>query len=198
MTGIEHWLEDAVRLGIDGLQSRLLAVDVGANVGTWTHPLSLAFESVVAFEPDMRASSRIRRCPNVLVVNAAVAESDGTATLFMRPSPEQTSLLRDHPIGAGGGAPAPIHAEVPISCVSLDSAIPGGADFVKMDIEGGEVAALRGCADPERWSRTFFVVECHDSFDAVSAELVRLGKSVTKIPHPYSSAHPGHCWAIAK
>jgi len=197
MTGVEFWLTDFVEKGVCGLADRKLAVDIGANIGTWTVPLSGRFESVVAFEPDSRASSRIPVISNVAVINAAVAGSERTATLYMRPSPEQTSLLEDHPIGAGGGSPAPVVGEVQVSCVTLDQVFPDGADFVKMDIEGGEVDALRGCVDAARWSRTFFVVECHDTFDEVLPELARLGKSVTRIAHPLNS-HPGHCWAIGK
>jgi hypothetical protein len=40
-----------------------------------------------------------------------------------------------------------------------------------------------------------FLVECHDTFDAVAVELQRLGKSVRRLPHPFPG-HPGHCWAI--
>jgi hypothetical protein len=80
----------------------------------------------------------------------------------------------------------------------MDDLFPDGVDFVKMDIEGGEVAALRGCKKAESWARTAFVVECHDTFAEVREELERLGKSVERIPHPNQYAHPGHCWAVAK
>lgn len=197
MTGVEFWLRDAVERGIDSLAERKLAADVGANVGTWTVPLAGVFDAVVAFEPDVRASTRIPPIVNVVVLNAAVSDEDKTATIYFRPSSEQTSLLEVHPIGAAGGSPAPVVAEALITCVSLDSAFADGADFVKMDIEGGEVAALRGCIDTKRWARTFFVVECHDTFDDVLGELTRLGKKVSRIPHPLV-AHPGHCWAIGE
>ena len=197
MTGVEFWLRDFVVKGVEALEEKGIAVDVGANVGTWTVQLASVFDAVVAFEPDIRACSQIPQAKNVVVINAAVSNVEKTATLYLRPSPEQTSLLADHPIGAGGGSEAPVVGETQVTCVSLDQTFPDGVDFVKMDIEGGEVDALKGCVDVQRWKRTFFVVECHDTFDAVLAELTRLGKSVSRIPHPLVS-HLGHCWAIGE
>ena len=68
---------------------------------------------------------------------------------------------------------------------------------MKIDTEGGVLLALAGCRSSDAWGRTFFIVECHDTFDGVEAELKRLGKAVTHVPHPLD-AHPGHCWAIGK
>jgi len=175
--------------------SRALAVDIGANRGEWSRALSSEFQKVVAVEPDERAYSQIGEIPRVEVAPYAVGEKTGVATLFKRPSPDQNSLLESHPIGAAGGAEAPVVGTQEVAVVSMDDLLPEGADFVKMDIEGGEVASLRGCLKLDNWARTIFVVECHDTFAEVSRELQRLGKSVERIPHPLPS-HPGHCWAV--
>jgi FkbM family methyltransferase len=198
MPGFENWLDEFVNKGIASLEQKQVAVDVGANIGSWTVPLSGIFEYVVAFEPDARASQCIPSMKNVIVIPAAISDVEKVATLYIRKSPEQTSLLETHPIGGNRGEPAPAQASVQISCMTLDEVFPDGADFVKMDIEGGEIDALRGCVDVERWKRTFFVVECHDTFDGVLVELVRLGKTVSLIHHPNADAHPGHCWAIGE
>jgi FkbM family methyltransferase len=195
MNGIEHWLEKPVLQAIESLRSKSVAADVGANSGTWTRPLSSIFERVVAFEPDRRESQKIPRLQNVAVVEAAVSDMTGTTTLYVRNSSGHNSLLKVHPIGGEGMADAPAVAEVEVECVTLEQFLPSGADFVKMDIEGGELLALAGCRTPAVWSRTVFIVECHDTYDGVAAELARLGKEVTRIPHPLV-AHPGHCWAL--
>jgi FkbM family methyltransferase len=198
MNGIEFWLTQPLMEAIGRLEDKTLAVDVGANVGTWTRPLSELFDHVLAFEPDERNFSVLEPAENVTAVKAAVSDFTGQTPFFVRSSSGHNSLLPDHPIGGEGMRPVPVIEELQVPCLTLDDACEGGADFVKIDIEGGEVLALRGCLDSGRWSRTVFIVECHDTYDDVNAELIRLGKAVTKIPHPLSGAHPSHCWALGE
>lgn len=192
----ESWLSDSVAKAMPA--ARALAADIGANRGDWSRSLANEFQSVIAVEPDERAYSQIGEIPRVTIAPYAVGERTGKGVIHLRPSPDQNSLLEEHPVGAGGQSDAPIVESATVLVVSMDDLFPEGADFVKMDIEGGEVAALRGCLNTEIWSRTSFVVECHDTFAEVSSELQRLGKSVERIPHPLPGAHPGHCWAIGK
>jgi FkbM family methyltransferase len=197
MDGTEIWLTQPVMEAIDRLRSKALAVDVGANVGGWTKPLAELFDSVLAFEPDERNFSKLQAGDNVTAIKAAIADETGEIPFYIRSSSGHNSILEVHPIGGEGMRPVPVIEEVQIPCLTLDDACEDGADFVKMDIEGGEVVALRGCVDAGRWARTTFVVECHDTFAEVAVELERLGKRVTRIPHPLL-AHPGHCWAIGE
>lgn len=197
MNGIEHWLTEPVTSGIKGLSATSLAVDVGANVGTWAVPLCELFDEVLAFEPDDRNFSQIPTIDNLTTVKVAISDQTGQTPFFIRQSSGHNSLLETHPIGGDGMAPVPVVEEIQVTCLSLDDACENGADLVKIDIEGGEVLALQGCVDVGRWSRTLFVVECHDTFSDVVRELERLGKRVTRIPHPLVS-HPGHCWAIGE
>lgn len=192
----ESWLSESVSAAMPA--SRALAADIGANRGDWSRSLANEFQSVIAVEPDERAYSLIGEIPRVSVAPYAVGEKTGTASFYLRPSPDQNSLLEDHPVGGGGQSEAPVFESSTVLVVSMDDLFPEGADFVKMDIEGGEVGALRGCLKTDNWKRTSFVVECHDTFAEVSYELQRLGKSVERIPHPLPGAHPGHCWAIGK
>jgi FkbM family methyltransferase len=194
----EAWLADAVVSAVSSLQSRSLAVDVGANTGTWTKELSRVFSRVVAIEPDGRASSSIAREDNVTIIEAVASSESGKSTLYLRPSPDQNSMLQEHPIGAGGMSGAPSTGAVEVEAVSLDDLCPEGADFVKIDVEGAEQQVLAGCSADGRWSRTVFVVECHDTKDAVISELSRLGRVADFIGHPCPGAHPGHCWAVTR
>lgn len=195
MNGIEFWITRPLTEAIGRLQDKALAVDVGANVGTWTKPLSELFVHVLAFEPDERNFSVFEPSENVTVVKAAVSDFTGETPFFVRASAEHNSITPEHPIGGGDVA---LIEELQVPCLTLDDACEDGADLVKIDIEGGEVLALRGCLDVGRWSRTVFIVECHDTYDGVYEELVRLGKAVTKIPHPFPGAHPSHCWALGE
>jgi FkbM family methyltransferase len=191
----EFWLADAVNESLT--ERRGIAADIGANVGDWSRAMAEEFTSVVAVEPDRRAYSQIGEIKGVTLKTLAIGEIVGEAELFLRESAAQNSLLEQHPIGGGGGCPAPYVAVETVEVTTLDELLPDGADFVKIDIEGGEVAALRGCKDLDRWEDAVFLVECHDTFAEVARELERIGKSVTRLPHPFPG-HPGHCWAIGK
>lgn len=191
-------VEDCLLHSLDGV-ARGHAVDIGANVGEWSRMLASEFSTVTAVEADPRAYSRL--CvglpENVSLIHAAACDHNGVATLYLRPSSEQTSLLEVHPIGAPDCAAAPVCELALVCAVTLDEVCPSGADFVKIDIEGAEAMVL-SAASPATWSRATFVVECHNTFAAVSGQLRRLRKSVELVRHPHATAHPGHCWAIGK
>lgn len=191
----ETWLVDSVGMAIARLQSRRLAIDVGANRGDWSRELAGSFDKVIAVEPDSR--NHLVVPGNVEIIWGALWNTSGEAVLYKRPSPDQNSLLSSHPIGAGSCADAPVVEKEVVPCYTLDAVAPEGADFVKIDIEGAEPEVLAACsAERSLWGRTVFVVECHDTFADVSLHLMRLGKTVTRIPHPSPTAHRGHCWAI--
>jgi len=191
-------VEDCLLHSLNGVNAEI-AIDIGANVGMWARPLASAFSQVIAVEADDRAYAGLcRDLPaNVKAIHGAACNYTGEVTIYKRPLSEQTSLLAAHPIGAIGCAAAPIQELAVVAAYTLDGLCPSGADFVKIDIEGAEVVVL-SAASPELWQRTTFVVECHDTFDAVRDELERLGKTVEHVPHPHAAAHPGHCWAIGR
>lgn len=177
------------------LSTRGLALDIGANKGDWSRELASHFDRVIAVEPDKR--NQLDVPDNVETVWGAAWNECGEAVLYKRPSPDQNSLLLSHPIGAGACEEAPVVEKETVPCYTLDAIAADGADFVKIDIEGAEPEVLAACSnDRGQWARTVFVVECHDTFAEVSLHLMRLGKSVTRIPHPSPTAHRGHCWAI--
>lgn len=168
-----------------------LAIDVGSNVGDWSLLLSPRFDRTIAIEPDERALAARSSISNVQVIRAAAGKEPGVKTLYMRPQALQSSLLESRTIDD-----LPYVDEQGVDVVTLDEIAPIGADFVKIDVEGAEKDVLEGCLDWSRWSRTTFVVECHDTFSDVRDQLVRLGKRVTRVPHPIPGAHAGHCWAV--
>jgi FkbM family methyltransferase len=191
-------VEDCLLYSLDGVH-RGTAVDIGANVGMWARPLAAVFSQVIAVEADDRAYAELcRDLPaNVRAIHGAACNYTGEVTIYKRPSSEQTSLLAAHPIGAIGCSDAPVQELAVVEAYTLNSLCPEGADFVKIDIEGAEVVVL-SAASPELWQRTTFVVECHDTFEEVRDELMRLWKTVEHVPHPCADAHPGHCWAIGR
>jgi FkbM family methyltransferase len=192
----ETWLAEDVIRCLKSLPSRGLAIDVGANAGEWTAELVKAFDRVLSCEPDPRMPAA--ELENVTAYRGVLSDVCGDVPFYLRPDAGQNSLLQEHPIGAGGCAEAPVVATITVKSSTLDALCPEGADFVKIDVEGAEVAVLRGCGGGEAWARTVFVVECHATRLGVAEELWRLGKTLKLIRHPCSGAHPGHCWIIAE
>jgi len=128
----------------------MTVVDMGANVGFYTAPLSRSVGpagKVYAFEPDpfcaalLRERSRRMRLSNVIVENVALGAREGEATLFC--SNRDRAENCTHALERG----VPVEAiRVPVT--SLDAYCRDRwiepIDALKMDVEGDEVSALRG------------------------------------------------------
>ena len=114
----------------------MVAFDVGANVGYYTLLLARGVGPngrVIAFEPDpvnvahLKEHMRLNKISNVEIVEAAVSDREGTAFF------------------SGDGAMGQLsRTGTPTKTVLLDN-YPR-PDFIKMDIEGEQTAALRGSA----------------------------------------------------
>lgn len=126
------------------------AVDVGANVGYYTVLLaSLVGPSgrVIACEPDpvnarlLRRSIAENQFRHVQVVEAAVTDADGRATLYLDTAWHGVhSLARENTVNPGDG-------RVDVRTVALDTLMTDVAadiDFVKIDAQGAEASILRG------------------------------------------------------
>jgi FkbM family methyltransferase len=149
--------EDSLRLSLFGSfepeQTALIesivkpgdvVVDLGAHIGYYTLLFSKLVGPtgrVIAFEPSPDTCAILRRnvanngLVNVTIENAGAGESSHSGVLHVG-----ENRLDYHTGGEAGGN------TVPIEVVALDAYFPEGAtvDFVKMDIQGAEPAALRG------------------------------------------------------
>ena len=124
----------------------MTVLEIGANVGFFTLLFSrLAGPGgrVIAFEPDadnfrlLVKNLKANGAANVTCVHKAVAEKDGKARLFFSEEHRGDHRIYD----SGDGRPA-----VEIETAALDSFLPADTrvDFIKMDIQGAEYAALLG------------------------------------------------------
>lgn len=128
----------------------MVVFDVGANLGFYTFLLADQVGPkgrVHAFEPDPMSfgilEKRAAGHPNVEVTRAAAGDRAGTVPLFC--SPTNRADNRIHP--SHDARPAETF-EVPLITLDDHCAARGidRIDAVKMDIQGAEVAALRGFA----------------------------------------------------
>ena len=189
----EPWLDQWLPL-IEACP-RGMAWDVGANAGEWTVMLAGMFERVVSLEPDARCEPPAGHEYD----RRAAWNETGEETLYRRTSALQTSLLPTHDVG-DGGAKVEVVEEIPVSTVTFDDLAQqhGPPDFIKMDIEGGEVWALAGatlaCFSQCRW-----LIESHGCSTAVGQHLQRLGYVTCHlVKHPHPNAAPGHEWIFVE
>ncbi len=130
-------------------------IDVGASYGRVAGRLLRQFPTAKAwlFEPhsdyvevlNQAAQSDPRMCPQFL----AVGDHDGTATLNITASPGTTSLLNpNQTLKDSYSHESQVIARHEVPLVTLDSWLNNVPDrpieLIKLDIQGGELAALRG------------------------------------------------------
>lgn len=134
-----------------------VVLDVGANIGAYSVLLSgLCGQSgrVWAFEPvpdtcwRLRETLALNRCDNVVPVQAAVCEREGTATMnLFDPGHCVWNSLGTPEMGPDGAKSLP-HASVDVPSLSLDGFCDregvNRINFLKVDVEGFEVSVFRG------------------------------------------------------
>lgn len=116
------------------------AVDVGGWYGPWTRRLAGRARRVVTVEPIPHLARLLTAAApaNVQVVQAAATDRPGTARLWLPPGDEGdrgvSSLVRRD-----------IHGRaVDVRCVTLDELDLKDVGFIKIDVDGSELAVLRG------------------------------------------------------
>ena len=180
------WNLDEYRAFRSAVGPGAVVLDVGASVGSyamlfgqWTRPHG----RVYAFEPapDIRAVLERHVAINdldgiVVPVAAAASDANGRST-FVTPGPHGISRL------AAAGESSPLLVET----ITIDEFCKREAvrpDLIKIDVEGAELAVLRGARDTLSARRDMAVfVELHPTLwpalgvtrEQIEAELARLG-----------------------
>lgn len=121
------------------------AVDAGANVGFFTVLMSkIVGETgkIIAIEPDPRNAAKLSKnldvnsCVNVQVIQTALGNDVGQAALWTHEDNGQSSIYGDTHVGDKMSI---------VAVQPLDAFIKGRPRLLKMDIEGSEVNAFKGC-----------------------------------------------------
>jgi FkbM family methyltransferase len=135
------------------------AVDVGAWYGPWTRGLRRIADRVVAVEPTAELAGCLRAAyPDVRVIEAVASDHAGTAELFL---PSGGPGVGTSSVEYGSGTP------VTVARVTLDDLDLRDVRFVKLDVEGHELPALRGAERTVRRDRPLLLVELEERIQPV-------------------------------
>jgi FkbM family methyltransferase len=126
-----------------------VVIDCGGNRGDWTREVRARLGSDrgrwIIIEPADECVKMCKALPNVEVVEAAAGESPATLKLFTNEAASGWASLHERGDSFTQGAEFTAR-EVPV--VTIDSVIDekglDHVDFMKMDIEGHELFALKG------------------------------------------------------
>jgi FkbM family methyltransferase len=126
-------------------------LDIGAHHGLYTLFASErvgARGKVVSFEPSPRENEALRnnlalnRCRNVQTENLALGDQEGECILHVIDHGETGCNSLRPP--SSGGASTPVKVRITTLDHWLDEHAIGPVHFIKLDVEGGELAVLRG------------------------------------------------------
>ena len=141
-------------------------LDLGAHVGAFPlllKHLGAPLEKVICVEPNPRSLSKLKfnlehnRIP-AQVVNAAVSDTIGEATLHAGTTSTGFSLLADHPNR--------VQDSFTVATTTIDALIAehfpsGTVDICKMDIEGAEFGVVQNVAPSVLRKCTGVICEVH-------------------------------------
>lgn len=138
-----------------------IALDVGANVGIYTYALARLGIRVHALEPQPSCcdvieawASTSRHAGTVTIHNVAAGAEEGVLTLhvpLIGGSEVRTRASFDRPSGD--------YIETPVRVVTLDGLATRGVSFIKIDVEGHELAVLQGATQLLTRDRPILLVE---------------------------------------
>ncbi len=154
--------EDEARLLPQLVTRSQLAIDIGAAEGAYTAWLVPLAARVVAFEPRPAAARRLARmfAHTSLVTVEAVALSDGEGSVALRVARDGeflSTIEHRNALTGRGEIDTVLVARRP-----LDSFDYRDVGFIKIDVEGHELAVLRGAAGTIARDRPNLLIEAED------------------------------------
>jgi FkbM family methyltransferase len=160
-----------------------LFLDIGANVGQYTLPLSRHFRRVIALEPNPVALAVLQRnlerngIENVTVIPKAIGEGSGRTTIF------EGEYLTTWSQNLFDGT------RVDVETVGLDDLLVDAADvdLMKIDVEGAELDAIRGSKLIGR-VKLISIAATSEEIPEMRAVLESAGFKVAEVPGTLRSA----------
>ncbi|MES2055163.1 MAG: FkbM family methyltransferase [Pseudomonadota bacterium] len=175
-----------------------VALDIGANWGPYSGALIGRSASVIAFEPNPIMARKFQRAwPNIRLEQCALSDIEGTATLRMPIS--NTGHVMPGYASISDGVNFEREQSVEVEVRRLDDFQIKNVGFVKIDVEGHELAVLRGGWETLKRDRPNLLIEsqadhCDGCPEAVIELLATIGYAATFLHHgaekPFSAWSP--------
>lgn len=197
MSVIEGWLQPYLP------GSGRLAIDIGANIGSYTELLAGRFERVDAFEPNPQVlrvlHAAVDPLENVDVHEVALGAASGELALHLFHNSAQATAFAAADLDSAN--PGESVGEATVGLCSLDQLgyQTDPVDFIKLDVEGYECEVLHG-AEATLWkNHPQMLIEIHSiaNGDHAAQLLTGLGYALERIAHPSAGVHDGHHWLHA-
>jgi FkbM family methyltransferase len=161
---------------VDAARPGTVAVDIGANVGIFTIPLGRAVGAdgaVWAFEPLPENLDRLRenvienQSSNVRLFAVAASDTDGALSFHVAGDSAYGST---HEVFSGWGTG--LSLTVPAVCLDTAWRTHGMplVSVIKIDVEGAELAVLRGSQDVIRHCRPVLLLEAANADELAEIE----------------------------
>ena len=138
---------ERLRRGLQYVRNFRVAIDGGAHKGIWSREMALHFETVYAFEP---VPDNYKELSKHIPLSYNVALGQNKGVCGFSPGTENTGqwhVDNDHPV----------YKDIPIH--TLDSYGINNVDFLKLDVEGFELFALRGATETILNSKPVIMIE---------------------------------------
>ena len=137
------------------VKDRRLAIDLGANVGLFSHDFARHFDKVMAFEPcALNFECLEQNVPaNVECLRFAVRDEPGHVQLVTTPLNCGGNFIEDIPEGLENGSVETVEVK------RLDDFDIPFLGLLKIDIQGYEEAALKGAIETLRRTRPVVLIE---------------------------------------
>ena len=160
--------------------------DVGSNIGFWSMHLSRAFPDIGelrCFEPDpsnlamLRQNCQENGFTNWTIRAVGLSDRAGTATFYADPETGATGSIEADQNFIGRHYKMK-QSPITVTLTTIDEEIADGAvppDFIKLDVEGHELAVFRGAAQTLRQHRPKLFFEATRHEDELAVLLAEAG-----------------------
>lgn len=141
-------------------------LDLGANIGLFSLYAKDSAKKVIAVEPTPKTFEMLKKLTadslNIELLQGAAGETDGSVTFFINDNPTINSLVNE------------VGEKVTVDSFTIDSIMKkfnvDYIDFVKCDIEGGEMVALTDATIGAVANKVgFWAVETHQTDGSTGA-----------------------------
>ena len=161
LRALDHYIngEQELRLLKGLVDPNRLAIDAGANIGTYSYFLRKYAVEVYAYEPNPELAARLSALMPILKVRQfALSDTQGELIFSV---PIDNLGRPHHELGSVAQTFSGQVHRYPVECITIDSEGLNDVGFIKIDVEQHEREVLRGALNTIKESRPVILVEVY-------------------------------------